>query len=60
MVPRKHNVGLSGQVAAMKPEAIAQPVEHPPNHQRGAGVLAADQAHPLAALRGRQRVGHCA
>lgn len=58
VVPRKHNVGLSRQFTAVKPEAVAQPVDHPANHQLGTSVLATDEAHPRAALLRRQRVGH--
>jgi hypothetical protein len=44
----KNQIGPAGKVLSVEPKAETQPVDKPPHHQLGGGVLAADPAHALA------------
>lgn len=56
--PGQHDIGVSGQVPALKTEAIAHRVEETPDDQLRAGVPVLDRPHVAGSLLGSQSVGH--
>lgn len=56
----EHKIWSPWKLTRLKAVAVAHSMHHAPDCQLGLGVLAADAAHTLAALRGVQCVGHVA
>jgi hypothetical protein len=54
--PRKHNVGLPGQIGAMKTKPKAHGVHHSADYHFRLGVFASDKAHVFAAPFLRDRI----
>jgi len=54
----ENEVGLPGQIAAMKPVAETEGVDQPPDHHFWSSVFRADPAHSLGTLLWRQRIHH--
>jgi hypothetical protein len=44
-VPGKNNVWATGKVLAMKPKAVAEPMQDRTNNKFWPGILAADATH---------------
>ena len=45
---REHEIGRSGQIVAVQPETVAEPMRGPPNSDLGLGASLANTAHVRA------------